>query len=117
MIPVTNSFMAEADIEVDNCMWECHLCPRTVRQYEDDDLWFSILSFYNGSWYEVMQMYICNEKECKEPPLTSIFKYIFYTDDKNKSCVRSPMVIELSEDPKITPQNVDEKLAIILTFS
>jgi len=117
MIPATGSFMADADISVENSMWECHMCPRTVKEFKDDPLWFSILSFFNGHWYEVMQMYICNDKECKDPPLTSIYKYTFYTDDSQRPCIKSDLVLELNEDPKITPQNVDEKLAVILTFS
>lgn len=117
MIPATDAFMADADITIEHSMWECHACPRTVREYADDDLWFSILSFYNGHWYEVMQMYICNDPKCKDPPLTSIYKYTFYEDAQGRPCLKSNLVFEISEDPKLTPQNVDEKLAFLLTFS
>lgn len=119
MIPCTGGFMADADITVDKSMWECHFCPRTVREYEDDDLWFSILSFFNGHWYEVMQSYVCKDPNCTapEPPLTSIYKYTFYEDSQERPCLKSELVFELSEDPKITPENIDSKLAILLTFS
>lgn len=117
MIPATGSFMAEADITVEHSMWECHFCPRTVREFEDDELWFSIMSFYNNHWYEVMIMYVCKDIKCSDPPLTSIYKYSFYEDVQERPCVKSELVFEISEDAKITPYNVDEKLAMLLTFS
>lgn len=119
MVPSTDGFMADADLTVEHSIWECHFCPRTVKEYEDDDLWFSILGFYNGHWYEVMQSYICNDANCKtkEPPLTSIYKYIFYEDSQKRPCIKTELVFEISQDPKLTPHNVDEKLALLLTFS
>jgi hypothetical protein len=115
MLPATNEFPGDMDIPVDHSLWECHFCPRTVKEYEDDDLWFSIVGFYNGNWYEVMQMYVCGE--CKDPPLTSIYKYTLYEDDQERPCIKSVLAFEISEDAKITPQNVDSKLALLLTFS
>lgn len=119
MLPINDGFMADIDISVEHSMWECHFCPRTVKEYDDDDLWFSIVTFYNGHWYEVMQSYICRDPNCSapEPPLISIYKLTMYEDEQERPCLKSKLVFEISQDPKITPQNVDEKLAMLLTFS
>jgi hypothetical protein len=115
MLPVHDNFPGDMDVLVDHSFWECHHCPRTVKEYDDDDCWFSILGFFNGAWYEVMQSYVC--ANCKEQPLTSVYKYSLYHDAQDKPNLKSVLVFELSEDLKVTPQNVDQKLATILIFS
>lgn len=119
MLPCINEFPADMDITVEYTHWECHYCPRTVKEYDDTDLWFCITSFYNGSWYEVMQSYICTDPKCipSDSPLTSIYKYTMYEDFQERPNIKSELVLELNEDIKVTPQNVDEKLALLLTFS
>lgn len=114
LLPVENIF-GEADMQVSHAMWECHNCPATVREYPDDECWFSILAFYGGHWYEVMQSYVCDD--CKEEPLLSIYKYTLYLNDQHEPQIRSEMVFELSQDGHITPQNIQQKLATFLVFS
>src|SRR5512135_2451435 len=99
MLPAVHEFPGDMDVSVEHSMWECHFCPRTVKEYDDDDLWFSITAFYNGSWYEVMQSYVCRDPNCTapEPPLTSIYKYTMYEDQQERPNIKSELVFELSE--------------------
>lgn len=115
MLPIVD-IVPDSDTSVLFSMWECHNCPSTVKQYADDDYWFSIITFYGGHWYEVMQMYVPPE-EHKEPPLLSIYKYTVYKNSQNQPSVRSELAMEFSIDAQITPQNINQKLATILTFS
>lgn len=115
MLPIED-IPPESDMSVNHAMWECHACPATVKQYTDDPSWFSILTFFNGHWYEVMQMYTPAEIH-KEPPLLSIYKYIMYQNDSHNQSIKSEFVLELSIEGNITPQNINQKLATILTFS
>lgn len=114
MLPVESIF-GESDMQVSHAMWECHACPATVKQYPDDNCWFSIMAFYGGHWYEVMQMYVC--ADCKEEPLLSIFKYTMYFNENDEPQIKSEFVMEISEDGHITPENVHQKLATLLVFS
>ncbi len=115
MLPKTDTFPADFDITVEHSIWECHACPNTVKEYDDDDCWFSITAFFNGNWYEVMQSYVCSN--CKEDPLLSVYKYTLYEDSTGNVNLKSEFVMELSQDAKITPQNVEQKLAMLLVFS
>lgn len=97
--------------------WCCYSCPCLVRQpgtkYEPD--WFALIVQYNGNWYEVEQMY--TKPDSKEPPLFSVFKYVFYTNEFKEDKIKSEFVLEVNADVKATPQNIHSKLATILTFS
>lgn len=115
MIPIQD-IPPDSDARVEHCvLWECHACPSTVKHYDNDEDWFSILTFFNGCWYEVMQMY--TSPSSKEPPLLSIYKYTFYQDEYDQPNIKSVLALELNIDGQITPQNIDSKLATILTFS
>lgn len=119
MLPAHGGFAADMDITIEYVHWECHNCPRTVKEYDDADTWFSVMSFYNGNWYEVMQSYVCTDPKCipSDPPLTSIYKYTLYKDSNSRNCLKTELVFELSQDIKLTPQNIDDKLAMLLVFS
>lgn len=114
MLP-NESVMPDSDTEYRYCTWDCHNCPSTVRQSADDKDWFAILTFYNGHWFEIMQMY--TESGSKDPPLLSIYKLTPYTNDAGNISVKSEFVMELNVNGNITPQNIKDKLAVILTFS
>ena len=114
MLP-TEDVMPDSDTEYRYSTWECHNCPATVRQRNDQQDWYAILAFYNGHWFEVMQMY--TEKGSKEPPLLSIYKLTPYINDQYTDSVKSEFVLELNVNGNITPQNIKDKLAVILTFS
>jgi hypothetical protein len=116
MLPMED-ITPQSDIQVGFSLWECHNCPSTVRQYTNDPDWYSILAFFNGSWYEVTQIYIENPDINKGPSLLAIYKYTIYMDENDKPNIKSDLALELNIDGKITPQNVKEKLATILTFS
>lgn len=113
MLPIED-IPPDSDISVNHAMWECHNCPATVKSYNDDEDWFSILSFFNGHWYEVMQFYTDTGKE---PPLLSIYKYTIIQTDKHNTQVQLILAKEFNLDGKITPQNIKEKLATLLVFS
>lgn len=93
--------------------WLCYNCPNAVRQFSNTDS-FTIMVRYNESWYEVEQMY--TQENSKEPPLLSISKCVFY-EEEGKYLVKNEFVLELNVDGKITPQNIQDKIATILTFS
>lgn len=114
MLP-TEDIMPDSDTEYKYSTWECHNCPATVRQRNDHQDWYAILAFYNGHWFEVMQMY--TEEGSKDPPLLSIYKLTQYINDEYNDAVKSEFVMELNVNGNITPQNVKDKLAVILTFS
>lgn len=116
MLPITD-IIPESDTSVEHSMWECHNCPATVKQYDNDEDWFSILGFWNGHWYEVMQFYTLSPYDTTEPPLLSIYKYTTYRNENKQPCVRSEMVKEWNIDGKITPENIHQKLATLLVFS
>ena len=109
-IPVDNTIIAEGTV------WECHACPSTVKSYEKEEDFYSILSFYNGHWYEIAVFYTDTNME---PPFISIFKYTEYKRKDGRSGIIIDLIKELDIDPstQITPQNVNSKLATILTFS
>lgn len=115
MLPIED-IVPDSDQQFEHSMWECHNCPATVKQYTSDPSWFSILAFYNGHWYEVMQMYV-PEGNHKDPPLLSIYKYTIYLNDLGKPNIRSELAQEHSFDGRITPQNIKDKLATFLVFS
>ncbi len=114
MLPAED-IMPDSDTEYRFSTWECHNCPATVRQRSDDPDWFAILAFYNGHWFEVMQMYV--KPDSKDPPLLSIYKLTQYINDNYNDAVKSEFVMELNVNGNITPQNIKDKLAVILTFS
>lgn len=114
MLPV-EEVMPDSDTEYKYSTWECHNCPATVRQRNEDLDWFAILAFYNGYWFEVMQMY--TEPNSKDPPLLSIYKITQYINDDYNNAIKSEFVMELNVNGNITPQNIKDKLAVILTFS
>ena len=120
MLPISD-INPDSDTQVDHNWWECHHCPATVRQYGTDKDWFSILAFFHGHWYEVMQFYVLDQLETqltkREPPLVSVFKLTVYMDGNKKPCVKSEMVVEVNEDAKLTPQNIHQKLATLVVFS
>ncbi len=106
----------DSDTTANWTLWECHACPHTVKSYEKEEDWYSILSFYNGHWYEVVVFYTDTKQE---PPFISIYKYTTYKGEKGDWVVKSELIKELDIDPstQITPQNIQSKLATILTFS
>lgn len=114
MLPLED-ISPESDVSITHCMYECHACPSTVKYYSSDEDWFSILTFYNGHWHEVMQFY--SKSDMTEPPLLSIYKYVIYKPDAYNTSIKSEFVMEFNFDGKITPQNIKEKLATFLTFS
>ena len=114
MLP-NEDVMPDSDTQYSHCTWECHNCPATVRQRKDQQDWFAILAFYNGSWFEVMQMY--TKEESKDPPLLSIYKLTQYINDVHEYAIKSEFVMELNVNGNITPQNIKDKLAVMLTFS
>lgn len=114
MLP-TEDVMPDSDTVYKYSTWECHNCPATVRQRPDETDWFSILAFYNGSWFEVMQMY--TTANSKDPPLLSIYKLTQYINEDYEDAVKSQFVMELNVNGNINPDNIKEKLAVILTFS
>lgn len=116
MLPITD-IIPDSDTSVDHSMWECHFCPATVKEYGGDEDWFSILGFWNGNWYEVMQFYVLTDLDPKEPPLLSIYKLTTYDNDGKQPCVKSEFVKEWNIDGKITPENIQHKLATLLVFS
>lgn len=115
MLPIQD-IPPDSDARVDyGVYWECHCCPNTVKQCDDGEDWFSIMAIHNGQWYEVMQMYI--NIGSKEPPLLAIYKLSIYEDEYDRPNIKSTFVLELNIDGQITPQNINTKLATILTFS
>jgi len=115
MLPIQD-IPPDSDARVDyGVLWECHNCPATVKQYDRDEDWFSITAFHNGHWYEVMQMY--TSPESNDPPLLSIYKITLYQDEYEQPNIKSVLALELNIDGQITPQNINSKLATILTFS
>ena len=115
MLPIQD-IPPDSDARVDyGVLWECHNCPHTVKQYDMDEDWFSIMVLYGGHWFEVMQMY--TSWGSKEPPLLSIYKITIYKDEYEQSNIKSVLALELNIDAKITPENIKSKLATILTFS
>jgi hypothetical protein len=115
MLPIQD-IPPDSDALVDHyTLWECHCCPATVKQYDSDEDWFSLMTFHNGHWYEVMQMY--TSIGSKEPPLLSIYKLTMYEDDFDRQNIKSSLILEINVDGQITPQNIKTKLATILTFS
>jgi hypothetical protein len=115
MLPVID-IITESDSTVEHCMWQCHACPATVTQSYDED-WFSLLAFWNGHWYEVMQFYVLRPDDTKELPLLSIYRYTTYLNDSDQPCLKSEFVKEWNMDGKITPENIQHKLATLLVFS
>lgn len=115
MLPIID-ILPDSDSTVEHSMWECHACPATVKEWEEPKYGFAILAFYNDHWYEVIQMYV-PEGEHDDPPLTSIYKYTLYENEFEQPCVKSELALELSIDSKITPQNIQQKLAMLLVFS
>ena len=93
--------------------WLCYNCPNVVKQRNNIDS-FSIMTRLKDSWYEVEQMYTA--PDATEPPLLSISKYVFVQEDE-RFFAKSEFVLELNVDGRITPENVKDKLATILTFS
>lgn len=115
MLPIQD-IPPDWETTIDHVMWECHACPATVKQYTDDPSYFAIMTFYNGHWYEVMQMYV-PEGAHTDPPLLSIYRYTYYVDEFKRNCIKTELALELSIEGNITPQNINQKLATILTFS
>ena len=114
MLPLED-IQPESDVSINHCMWECHNCPSTVKSYSNDEDWFSILTFYKGHWYEVMQFY--TEQDSKEPPLLTIYKLTVYQTDTHNTSILSEFITEFNVNGNITPQNIKEKLATLLVFS
>jgi hypothetical protein len=115
MLPIQD-IPPDSDARVDyGVLWECHNCPATVKQYDRDEDWFSILTLYNGHWYEIMQMYTAADS--KDPPLLSIYKITLYEDEYEQPNIKSVLALELNINGQITPQNINSKLSTILTFS
>lgn len=94
--------------------WLCYSCPNVVKQFSNNADSFTIMTRLNDSWYEVEQMYTA--PGATEPPLLSISKYAFIKEGE-KFYAKSEFILELNVDGKITPQNIKDKLATILTFS
>lgn len=55
--------------------------------------------------------------DSKEPPLLSIYKLTMYEDDFDRHNIKSVLILEKDMDANLTPDNIKDKLATILTFS
>lgn len=94
--------------------WLCYKCPNVVKQFSNKVDSFVIMTRLKDSWYEIEQMY--TSPDSKEPPLLSISKY-FFIKEGEKLFTKLEFVLELNVDGRITPENIKDKLATILTFS